>query len=207
MNAAAVRPPTVEAPAARTVSPRTRLIGATFVLAPLLLLVGDAVPAPAGAAIMFYAFAAFMPVVVTLTGILEVAFPRAAAALTVLRALGIAAGVGFAIDGIHAELPGSVELIDDGGTAGVFVANIPGLMFPLALIGLGLALVRAGAHPRFCGPALILAGLLFPISRIGEIVPLAMVDDLLLLLALAPLGLAIRRGDAVIGSRHAAARA
>jgi len=179
-------------------SPRTRLLGAALIAAPLLLLASSLASAAGSEAtrgvLGFYAFATFALVVVTLTQSFAATLPRAAAALTVLGVLGAAAGVGFSIDAIHSTLPQSVELIDDGGTAGVFVANVPGLMVPLAWIGIGIALLRSGVQPRWCGAALVVAGLLFPVSRIGDIAALAVVDDLIFLLALAPLGWAIMQG-------------
>jgi len=71
-------------------------------------------------------------------------------------------------------------------------------MGPLAWIGIGLALLRGAVQPRWCGAALVIAGLLFPVSRIGDIAALAIVDDLIFLLALAPLGLAIMQGRDVL---------
>lgn len=183
-------------------SPRTRLLGAALVLAPLLLLASSIAWLAGSEAtrgvLGFYAFAIFALVVFTLTQAFADTLPRAAAALTVVGALGAAAGVGFSIDAIHSTLPNSVALIDDGGTAGVFVANVPGLMGPLAFIGIGIALLRSGVQPRWCGVALIVAGALFPPSRIGDIAALGAIDDLIFLLALAPLGLAIMSGRDIV---------
>ena len=183
-------------------SPRARLLGAALVAAPLLLL-ASSVAWLAGSdatrgVLGFYAFAAFALVVVTLTQSFADTLPRAAAALTVVGMLGAAAGVGFSIDAIHSTLPDSVELIDAGGTAGVLVANVPGLMCPLAFVGIGIALLRSGVQPRWCGVALVVAGALFPLSRIGDVAALGALDDLIFLFALAPLGLAIMQGRDVL---------
>ena len=182
------------------VNPRTRVLGISLIVAPLILLASSLASSDATSGVLsFYAFAAFALVVVTLTQTFAATLPRAAAALTVLGVLGAAGGVGFSIDAIHSTLPNSVELIDDGGTAGVLVANVPGLMGPLAWIGIGIALLRSGVQPRACGMALVVAGLLFPVSRIGDIAALAIVDDLIFLLALAPLGWAIMQGRECCG--------
>ena len=185
-------------------SPRTRLLGGAFIAAPLLSLASSVAFAagsePARGVLQFYGFAVFVLVIVTLTQALATTFPRAATVLTLVGVLGMAAGVGFAVDNIHGALLDDAYLVDDGGLAGVLVANVPGLMGPLAFIGIGVALLRAGVQPRFSGVALIAAGLLFPISRIGDIAPLAIADDLIFLLALAPLGWAILRGRDVIGA-------
>lgn len=55
-------------------------------------------------------------------------------------------------------------------------------------------MLRAEIGPRWNALALIVAGLAFPASRIGEVPPLAVVDDAVFLAALAPLGIAMLRG-------------
>ncbi len=191
---------TVRRPGAAS-SPRSRLVGGAFIAAPLLLLGGSVAFAAgseaAGGVLQFYAFAGFALVVFTMTATLSSTFPRAAAALTVVGVLGMAAGVGFAVDNLHGALLDDAYLVDDGGIAGVLVANVPGLMGPLAFVGIGVALVRAGIGPRFSGAALVIAGLLFPVSRIGDISLLAIVDDTIFVLALAPWGWEILRGLAI----------
>lgn len=183
-------------------SPRSRLLAGAFIAAPLLLLASSVAFAagsePLRGVLQFYAFAVFVLVILTLTDALAGVFPRAAVALTLVGVLGMAAGVGFAVDNLHGALLDDAYLVDDGGIAGVFVANIPGLMGPLAFIGIGLALLRAEVEPRFSGVALVTAGLLFPVSRIGELPALAIVDDLIFLLALAPLGWAMLQGREIL---------
>ena len=79
-------------------------------------------------------------------------------------------------------------------------------MGPIAWVGLGVALLQAGLQPRWSGWALIAAGLLFPVSRIGDIAPLAVADDLIFVAALAPLGLALMQGRELLGARPVRAR-
>ncbi len=67
---------------------------------------------------------------------------------------------------------------------------LPGVIFPLALIGFGVALFRAGIGPRPSGPLLVLGAVLFPLARINAIDLLAVAGDLVLVAALVPLGLA-----------------
>ncbi len=117
----------------------------------------------------FYACAIFLLVIVTLTQAIAGQFPRAAVALTVLGVLGAAAGVGFNIDNIHGALFDDMYIVDEGGLASVLVANVPGLMFPLAWVGIGIALLRGGVQPRFSAITLIVAGALFPVARIGDV--------------------------------------
>ena len=60
-------------------------------------------------------------------------------------------------------------------------------MGPIAWVGLGVAPRQLGVRSRWSGWALIAGGIVFPVSRIGDIAPLAIVDDLTLLAARAPI--------------------
>jgi hypothetical protein len=186
-------------------SPMTRLTAVAFVAAPLLIAASSvawvAGSEPARGVLQFYGVALSAIVILTLTHALAPAFPRAAVALTLLGVLGVAAGAGFAVDNIHGALLDDAYLVDDGGATGALVAQLPGPMFALAWVGIGATLLRAGVRPRWSAIALIVGGLMFPASRIGEIAPLALVDDLLFLVALAPLGLAIVRGRDLLAAR------
>ena len=191
-------------------APLTRLIGATFIAAPLVLLASSVAFAagsePARGVLQFYAAALFMFVLVTLAQTVA-AVPRAPPWRSPCSAVvGMTAGAGFAVDNIHGALLDDAYLVDDGGTAGILVAQLPGLMGPIAWVGFGVALLQAGVQPRWSGWALIAGGLLFPVSRIGEIAPLAIADDLIFLCALAPLGLAVMRGRSLLGGRPVRAR-
>ena len=146
----------------------------------------------AGGTIQVYAMAAWILVVIGLTRLLEVPLPRAAAVLTVVGALGVAGGVAYGVDSIHvAETGVSAE---DIAAAGPLALYIPGVLFPLAHIGIGVALLRARVRPRWSGIVLIVAAILFPASRIPAVVALAIAADALFLIALAPLGWAILQG-------------
>jgi len=198
------RPPGAPAAEAPT-APFTRLIGGAFIAAPVMLLASSVAFAAGSEAargvLQFYAAALFMFVVVTLAQTVSAAAPRAAVALGLLAVVGMAAGVGFAVDNIHGTLLDDRYLVEDGGLAGILVSQVPGLMGPIAWVGLGVALLQAGLTPRWSGWALIVAGLLFPVSRIGEIAPLAVADDLIFVAALAPLGLALMQGRELLGGR------
>jgi len=198
-------PPTATAGGA-TVTPLTRLIGATFIAAPVLLLASSVAFAagsePARGVLQFYAAALFMFVLVTLAQTVAGGAPRAAVALALLAVIGMTAGAGFAVDNLHGALLDDAYLVDDGGTAGILVAQVPGLMGPIAWVGFGVALLQTGVRPRWSAWALIVAGLLFPVSRIGEVAPLAIADDLIFLVALAPLGWALMQGRPLLGGRR-----
>ena len=176
------------------------LFGAAMIIGPLLLFVSTLVYAAggglngdrAGGAIQVYAFAVWGLVVIGLTRLLEGPFPRAAAVLTLVGALGVAGGVAYGIDSIHVAETGVTA--EDIGAAGPLALYIPGILFPLAHISIGIALLLGNVRPRWCGMVLIVAAILFPASRIPSVEALAIATDVLFLLALAPLGWAILRG-------------
>jgi hypothetical protein len=174
--------------------------------APVLLLASTMVYAAggginndrAGGIIQVYAFAAWILVVMGLTQILEVPFPRASAGLTLIGALGVAGGIAYGIDSIHVAATGVSA--EDLGAAGPLALNIPGLLFPLSHIGIGVGLLRANVQPRWSGIVLIMAAILFPASRIPAVAALAIAGDAAFLLALAPLGWATLQGRDLIQS-------
>lgn len=180
---------------------RSRVFGGAMIAAPLLLLAssiafatgGGANEDDVGGAILVYAMAAFALVVVGLTDRIARDQPRAAGWLLVVGIVGVAGGAGFGVDSIHAALPGRGPLEEDGGTAGIFATNLPGALFPLAFVGLGIALRRAARDLRTTGLALIVAGVLFPAARISDLEALAIIGDLVFVAALAPLGWAMVR--------------
>ncbi len=183
-------------------SVRDRLLATAMVAAPLLLLastvayvMGDGLGEDqAGGVLQMYAAAAFVLAIVGLTQLVEATHPRAAAVLTLVGALGCVGAAGYAINSIYAAI-GPVDLNENvDGPAGQLALQWPGILFPLAFIGIGILLLRARVGPPWAGIALVLGGILFPVSRIGSIEALAPVSDALLLVGLAPLGLALLRG-------------
>lgn len=183
-----------------THTPRCRLFGVAMIVAPLLLLASTALSVTGdglgedrtGGVLQVYAMIGFILAVIGLTRIAETHFARVAAALTLVGVMGTAGGVAYGINSIYVTL-GTVNLNDVEGLAGLLALKVPGLLFPLTFIGLGALFVRAGVQPRWSGVAMILGGLLFPISRIASIDMLAPLPDALLLFGLAPIGLALLR--------------
>jgi len=193
-------------------TPRTRLFGAATIAAPVLLIAsttaytaGDGLGEDqVGGVIQVYAMVAFMLTVVGLTQMLENLSPRVAALLTLVGVLGVAGGVGYGINSIYADI-GTIDLNDDvAGAAGPLALQLPGILFPLTFVGLGVALLRTHVQPRWCAVALVVAGVLFPLSRIPSVEILALAADTVFLVALLPLGSAMLRGRDVVG-RHALA--
>lgn len=180
------------------VSARDRVHGGALLVAPLLLLassiayyvIGSQV---AGGVIAIYAIASVALAAPALTRPLDATMPRTATTLTALIIFCfVAGGVPFNVAAI---------MVASGATPlqelAVFpVIALPGVIGPLALVATGVALYRAGAAPRFAPIALALGGLLFPISRIGQIAPLAIAVDLLLCASFIALGLSLLQGSA-----------
>ena len=180
------------------------MFGAAMVVAPLLLLVSTIASVignglgedKVGGIIQVYAMAGFLLVTIALTQLCEDVSPRAAAVLTLLGTLGAAAGVGFGINAIYADI-GTLNLNNDvEGLVAPLSLQLPGILFLLSFLALGVVLYRARVQPRWCGLAIALGAVLFPVSRIGSIDMLAPVPDLLFLVGLAPLGWALVQGRA-----------
>lgn len=178
---------------------RSTVMGAGMIAAPLLLLASTTASVAGsglgedqtGGVIQLYAFAAMALAVPALTRAIEPEFPRAAALLLVAGMLGVASGAGYAINAIYEGL-GAVSLNDEVENAAAPLAlQLPGILFPLALAGIGVARIRAGAVPRVAAWALIVAAAGFPLSRIGGIEALALVVDALLVVAMVPLGMRV----------------
>jgi hypothetical protein len=185
-------------------TPLERVSGTAALLAPVLLLVstvafstlggGIGVGTVAGVAIVF-AMIMFAIALVGLARQAEPVAPRATAAVTAFGLAGTAGGVGFGIDSIQAQLFGTPGL-DEVSLAGVIALRVPGLLFPLSMIALAVLLAVTGRAPRGLAAALALAAVLFPVARIGGLVPVAIASDLLFIGAMGTLGLGLLRGTA-----------
>ena len=183
-----------------TTSPLARLQGAALIAAPILLATstiayggdGGMGSSQIGGAVQIYAMAAFPLGLLGLTRRLEGVTPRLAAWLSLLAILGATGGVAYGLDAVHGAVHPEAPL--EALPVGPVVLQLPGLCFPLSLIGIGLSLARSRVAASWSGYALALGGLLFPISRIPAIVPLALAADGFILAALVPLGVAMLRG-------------
>ena len=180
-----------------------RLSGAATVAAPVLLLLstisyitaGDGMNAgEAGGAIQVWAMIAFALATVSLSRLLERPAPRAAAALTAIGLIGAAGGVGYGIDSIQAAIFHTGSIQETDSAVGPLALQLPGVLFPLSLIGLGVMLARTGVVARWSGWMLVAGALLFPLARIPDVEALAIVGDAMLLIALVPLGWQMIRG-------------
>jgi hypothetical protein len=111
---------------------------------------------------------------------LQARMPRVAAVLTTVFAYGfVVGGVAFNLETI---------LVADGmpslDALSVFpVIGMSGVLGPLSLVAIGVALAVSGTA-RAAGSVLVLSGMLFPISRIGDIPMAAIAVDGMLVLGM-----------------------
>lgn len=179
--------------------PLQRLFGLAGIVGPLLVIASSILWVTGGDEARFpleFHGATFTGLgLLGLCAVIASRMPRAAAVLAVFAILGFSSGgAGFAIDGLHEEVFGSGSLADEGGIAGKLAPAVPGLLGPLSLIGIGIALLRTKLAAAWSGAALVAAGVLFPISRIGEIPPLAVVVDVLIIVSVVPLAMRMWQG-------------
>lgn len=177
----------------------TRLFGAAMIAGPVLLLIASVFYAAGedqtGGTIQIYASAAWILILFGLTRLIEAPLPRATAVVLVVGALGITGAIAYGLDVIHVA-EGAIS-VEEAGAYGGFALFIPGALFPLANLGLGIALYRAGVEPRWAGIALAVAAILFPLSRIPDVEALMIVCDAIFIAALAPLGWSILQGERI----------
>jgi hypothetical protein len=187
------------------VSMQPAVLGVTMIAAPVLLLASTIAFAAggglnrdaAGGAILVYAMVAFAVVAVVLAHRIARVFPRTGVALLVAGVAGSVAGAGFGVDSVHAALPGGGALQDIGGTAGLLAIFPAGAVFPLAWLGIAIALYLAEPATRRPAALLGLGAVLFPVSRVADVEVLAIGADLVFAAALVPLGMATFRGRSV----------
>lgn len=112
----------------------------------------------------------------------------AAAAGLVLTVLGTFGGIAFGLQGFFEGAFGfsaaeSLAAVNRHPVAAWLVLWGAGPLFPLALVALGAALLWTRLVPRPVAVALMIAGVAFPVSRIGRIDLVAHAVDVLLLCA------------------------
>lgn len=200
----------------------TRVLGGGMIVAPILLaaatvaygLGGGMNRDVLGGTIQLYAMAAFGLAVVGLVGLLATRRPRLAAVLLVPAMIGVAGGVGFGVDSIHAGLPSGGKLMEIAPSAAAPSIQIAGMIFPPALAAIGIALALTRTAPRWAAATIVIGALLFPVSRVLGILPLALAADLVLVVGLGRVGFELVRGsrpgteaDRVVASRGASSPA
>ena len=166
-----------------------------MVFAPLLLLASTVAYAATdelgaggpGGLLQVLAMALFAVVVMGLVATVADTAPRVSAVLLLLGCLGCAGGVGYGINAIVTGIDG-LDLNEADGAA--VVLKVIGPIFPLAFLGLGFVLDRQRLVPRPAAFAVMAGAVLFPVSRIGGVTPLALLADGLLLAGLTGVAMA-----------------
>ncbi len=196
--------PVTTLPASATPAPTgalSRLTAAATVAGPIAMLASTIAYLANGAgisegeaagAIQVWAAIAYGVALVGLARALDHCSPRLAAAVTALGVAGACGTAAYGLDAIQqAVLAGDVY----DSPAVPFALRIPGLLFPLALLVLGLAVARSAAdgRGRLAGWAVMVGAILFPVGRIADLGPLALVTDVVLLGALPAVAATFRR--------------
>lgn len=184
-----------------------RIYGVITIVAPLLLLgstvaylvdgegINDGV---LGGTVGVWSALAFVIAFAGILRLLEVRAPRAAPILAIFALAGFSGGIAFNLDAIFTALLGpdgnaAVDTaFDEGGNAIGLLAFQPwGWFAPLSLVLVGIFLWRTRTTAWWTGALMIVGGVLFLVSRAGEVDPLVPVGDVALILALVPVGWAI----------------
>ena len=177
----AARPATIQQPLEQ------RLLTASLIVAPVAFLAADTTYAARGwedatagvlhvLASIAYAFVALRVAAWLPAGsLLRVA-------VVGVGVVGVCGSVAYGFDTIHTSL-GDTALVDQPGAANLIKPL--GLFFPLALALIGAALLRLGS--RWQGVAVLVAAVAWPVAHIGNIAPLAVAVNALLVLSLASL--------------------
>ncbi len=120
---------------------------------------------------------------------LETTLPRYASIGFFVAVFSCIGGNNFGVEGIYSEL---MEVRDLAaldalhtklGGAAAFYLFLPGLLFPLSLLVLGINLIRTKTIPMWVGILFCVSAIGFPLSRIPRIDLIAHADNLLLLIS------------------------
>lgn len=177
-----------------------RIYGTAAVLAPLVLLAstlayitaGDGInDGVLGGTIGVWSCFTLAIALVGVLRLLEPAAPKAAALLTAFTLIAFSGGVAFNITAIYLATFGNdfLEAGLQGGDAIGVLAFLPwGLLTPLTFVLVGIMLWRTRTVDWWSGALLVAGGILFVASRPARIDPLAVTADIVLALALIPIG-------------------
>jgi hypothetical protein len=162
--------------------PARRLLGASLLLGPLAYLALDCSYAVRGwndgptSALHLIAAALYGLTALTLV---TLARGRLQALLLVVAVLGVIGNAGVGENTLHIALGGN-DLFDEQGPANVF--KTMGFFFPLTFLLAAFSLRRR--TPPWWSPLLALGAVVFPIAHVGNISSLAILDAVVMLVAL-----------------------
>ncbi len=192
-----------------TLSPfAARFFGVALIIAPLLLLAstiayiteGERInEGVLGGTIGVWSVFALGFAMVGFFRMLEPHAPRASIILTLTIIMVVAGGTAFNVQAIFIAVYGN-DFMSDGAVTGSdlfgILAFLPwGLLMPVTFIATGIVLWRSRAVARYTAVLFMAGGLLFVAARPERIDVLAIICDLVFVLALAPIGWAVLTGD------------
>ncbi|MGP3921025.1 hypothetical protein [Nonomuraea sp. 10N515B] len=197
-----------------------RLHGWATIIAPVLLLastlafisedgINDGVIGGATGVWSTFAF------VVAFAGVyrtLEPRLPRIGPIFMALTLIGFTAGTAFNVQAMYYGAYGTDLLADisegrlpEAPTVGIFAFLPWGLLAPATLVATGILLWVTRSVPMWSAALLILGGVLFVASRPERINTLAIIADVVLILAMAPIGWTLMRRKQVVSDVMATA--
>jgi hypothetical protein len=171
------------------------VVGPLFLLASSVAWLGGDDQAELRGILTFWAMPFLALAAYGVAGRLQGSSPVGRAVVTALVAIGSCAGAGFATEISMVEHFGVERLMEHDTPSAFLALGLPGPMFPLGLVLLGFLSFRHRTLPRAQALLLAAGGVLFPLSRIPQVAPLAVVTDVLLLAALAPVAFVAGRGS------------
>lgn len=194
-----------------------RITGVAAVLAPVLLLLssvayltqgGGVNDGVLGGTIGVWATIALVVASVGITRLAEPRAPRAAAVVLLVALAGFTAGAAFNVQAIYLAKYGNDFLADvtegssEGGDWIGFFAFLPwGWMAPLGFVLMGWLLWRTRVVPTWTAALLVLGGVLFVAGRPARIDVLVVATDVVLVVALASIGMRLLRSAHAGASR------
>jgi hypothetical protein len=176
--------------------PIDRLTTAAIFVAPALILTSTLVYGASdgmnrgqvGGALQLYAWSILAIAIVGLALPLRHGSPRTAATALGLGLVTAATGASYGVDSMWAAITAMPQLVDQGQPVAFAAMAPPAITLVLTFLILGVAYARSGLVPAPVGYLLALVGPLFPAGRATNILPIAVLTDLVLLAAMVAIG-------------------
>lgn len=184
-------------------APADAVIAVATILGPLLML-GSSVAWLADAEetraiLLMWAVIGLGITIVGFSHRLRPAMPWAAAVVLGIGIVGAIAGGAYAAETAIVDHFGIERMNDQETLATTLVLQIPGLLFPLSFVAAAIASWRAQLLTPIHAGTLAVGALLFPASRIPEVAGLGVAADVVLALALVPIGIGLLAGRPRVG--------
>ena len=166
----------------------------SMLLAPLLLLISqffwtNGVLTIQAGWLQVLAFTFWIPAFQAMYDSMKTQWPRYAAIGFLVAAYACIGGNNFGVDGIYGEATGVFDVAAKNvlhqklGIGGMVALYLPGILFPLSLISVGVGFIRTKKIDAWVAAMLIIAAIGFPLSRIPREPLIAHADNILLLVS------------------------